>query len=218
MQKHRESRRHLVHVLCGTLNVLELPHLQKRHQEGQRGLRSLVFVGPIGMKTIATAAGAGVVQGGFQIVISQKPIERRPSLGVPTFISGGAIGFQACRDCRTCFQRLLIEPSFFARFAIEALRADRYKVSVHGAALLFLKPFQRLQAGREPFLVRCARARQQSGPATTGHWNMPGLFKPVPARRAGGLVDVQQLAGENVPLPLCSPVPGKAIKIFLDSE
>ncbi len=138
-----ESRRHSVQVLSGDLNVLELPHLQKRHQEGQRGLRSLILVCPIRMKAISTATGAVVVQGSFQVVISQEPIERSPRLCAPPFIASRTIRLQACRDCRTCFQRLLIEAGFPASLlAIKTLRPDRYKVSVHGAALLFPKPLQ----------------------------------------------------------------------------
>src|SRR5271165_7291059 len=80
----------------GILNVLELPHLQKRHQEGKRGLRSLIFVCPVRVKAIATSAGAGIVQGGFQIVISQEPVERSPSLRAPLFIASRTICLQAC--------------------------------------------------------------------------------------------------------------------------
>ena len=84
---------------------LKLPHLQQCHQERQRGLRSLVFIGPVGMKTISTTAGGGVVQGGFQIVISQKPIERGPRLRAPLLISGRAIRL---RDMQ---RRLHLPPS-----------------------------------------------------------------------------------------------------------
>ena len=153
-------------------SLLEAAHLQQRHQEGQRGLCSLVFVGSIRMKTISTAAGGGVVQGSFQVVVSQEPIERRPSSGMPMFISGGAICFQTGRHRRTSLQRLLVEPSFIASLAKEALGADRKKVSVDVAALLFFKPVERLQACRKPFFVGGTGARQQQCLRQAGHWNM----------------------------------------------
>ena len=43
------------------VNIRELPHLQKRHQEGQRGLRSLILIGPVRMKSISTTACRYVV-------------------------------------------------------------------------------------------------------------------------------------------------------------
>src|SRR5271166_1270555 len=113
------------------------------------------------MKTISTAARAGVIQGGFQVVISQKPIERSPGLHAPTLISGCAIRFETCRNGCTCLHRLLVETSFFARLAVETLRADRDKVAVHVAALLRRKPLQRLEASRKQLFVRGARACQQ---------------------------------------------------------
>src|SRR5579862_9350772 len=74
--------------------ILELPHLQKRHQKGQRRLRTLILVWAVRMKSIATTAGAGVVQGGFQVVIAQKPIERSPGLPAPTRFTGCTIRLQ----------------------------------------------------------------------------------------------------------------------------
>src|SRR5208337_24099 len=124
-------------------------------------LRSLILVGPVRMKSISTAACGGVVQGGFQVVISEKPIERSPSLGAPMLVSGRTIGFETCRNCCTCLYRLLVETGFFSRLAVEALRADGNKVAVHVAALLRRKPLQRLEASRKQLFVRGTRARQQ---------------------------------------------------------
>src|ERR1017187_9511797 len=113
------------------------------------------------MKTISTAAGAGVVQGGLQVVISQEPIECSPSLRAPMLIAGGAIRFQTSRNGGTCLNRLLIETSFSPRLTEEPLGADRDEVAIHVAALLRRKPPQRPEPSRKQLFVRSARAGQQ---------------------------------------------------------
>src|SRR5271157_981754 len=170
------------------------------------------------MKTIATSARGVVIQGGFQVVISQKPIECSPSLRAPTLVTGCAIRFETCRNCCTCLYRLLIETSFLARLAVETLRADRDKVAVHVAALLRSKPVQRLEASRKQRFVRGARACQQERLGQTCVGIGQTIFKPVPTRRAGVSINLQQPVSECVSLPLCGPVAREAIKVFLDSK
>src|ERR1017187_10700145 len=113
------------------------------------------------MKTISTAAGAGVVQGGLQVVVSQEPIECSPSLRAPMLIAGGAIRFQTSRNGGTCLNRLLIETSLFTRLTVETLRADRDEVAIHVAELLRRKTTPKLEASRKQLFVRSARAGQQ---------------------------------------------------------
>src|SRR5277367_6964760 len=67
-----------------TVVFLYTTHFQKRHQKRQRGLRSLVFVGPVGMQTVPATACSGIVQRDLKIVVSQEPIERGPRLFAPS--------------------------------------------------------------------------------------------------------------------------------------
>src|ERR1019366_10698193 len=131
------------------------------------------------MKTISTAAGAGVVHGGLQVVISRDPIECSPGLRAPMLIAGGAIRFQTSRNGCTCLNRLLIETSLFTRLAVETLRADRDEVAIHVAALLRRKPPQRLEASRKQLFVRSARAGQQYRLGQTCSGRGQTICKPV---------------------------------------
>ena len=87
----------------------KLAHLGKAEQVGDDGLAAAVFVGTIGMQSIAAAAGLQIDQRHRQIVAAEKPGECARGVGFPLGIAVRTPGRQAGRDRRGGFQRLLIE-------------------------------------------------------------------------------------------------------------
>ena len=127
------------------------------HQEGQRGLRALIFVGSVGMQAVAATAGGRIIESNLKIVVSQEPIEGRPCLFAPAALSRNAISLQACGDGRAGFHRLLVKAGLFCILGIEAVRSDRHKMTLHFTALNRPSASQALRVPPKPSLVcRCA--------------------------------------------------------------
>lgn len=60
-------------VFCA-IGLFERAHLQEGHQKGQRGFRSLIFIGSVGVEAISTAASRRIVECDLEIVVSQEPV------------------------------------------------------------------------------------------------------------------------------------------------
>ncbi len=106
-------------------SVLQRAHFEQRHQERQRGFRSLILVGAVGMQAVPATAGFGIVKRKLQIVVAQEPVESRPGFAAPAIVSGHAVSLQTGGHRAGGFNRLLIEASLFSALAIKPLRADR---------------------------------------------------------------------------------------------
>src|SRR5690242_10129821 len=120
------------------------------------------------MQSIPATAGAGVVQSNLQIVVTQEPIERRPCLFAPAVLSRHAISFQACRNDRASFERLLNEPRFLGLLGIDALRTNWCELTFVFAPLNRCQPMQGLEPGRFHFRVSAAGPRSQEGLRQSG--------------------------------------------------
>ena len=87
----------------------EAARLDERKQIGHNGLTAVVLVGPIGMQTVATAAGAGINQSGRKIVSAEKPLEGDGGGSAPIQITVGTPGSQSGCNRGGRFERLLVE-------------------------------------------------------------------------------------------------------------
>src|ERR1700704_3555282 len=106
------------------------------------------------MQAVPAPASDRVIERQLQIIIAQKPVERRPGFAAPATVTGNPVRLQARRDSAGGFDRLLIEASLFATLPIKALRPDRYKVPVGLASLLGRQPIERFKAGGKHALIR----------------------------------------------------------------
>ena len=61
-------------------SCLQRAHFQQCHQERQRGFRSLILIGAVGMQAVPATAGFRIVKRKLEIVVAQEPVERRPGL------------------------------------------------------------------------------------------------------------------------------------------
>src|ERR1700674_5991178 len=85
-QAHREPPR-LSELVLRPVGFFQLAHFQERHQKRQRRLRTLIFIGPVRMEAVSTAAGGGIVERNLKIVISQEADECGPRLFPPTALA-----------------------------------------------------------------------------------------------------------------------------------
>ena len=70
---------------------LQRAHFEQCHQERQRGFRSLILIGAVGMQAVPATAGFGIVKRKLQIVVAQEPVEGRPGFTAPAIVSGYAV-------------------------------------------------------------------------------------------------------------------------------
>src|SRR5580704_6680789 len=170
------------------------------------------------MQTITAAAGHGIIKRKLQIVVSQKPVERRPGLTAPAAVAGYAIGLQASRYCAGGFNRLLIEASQLTALVIEALGANRYKMAVGRAALSFHQPIQRSEPSRNHALIPTRRSGQQHRLGQPGVPIGRNILKPFPIRTLYGLIHVQQPSRQCESYALCVPVARVRMEVLLNPQ
>src|SRR5438094_7942147 len=101
------------------------------------------------MQAVAATAGDGIIKRKLQIVVAEKPVERRPGFAAPAAVPRNTVRLQACGDSTSGLERLLIKAGLFTVLAIETLRTDRHKAALDCAPLRFRKPRQRSKPGRK---------------------------------------------------------------------
>ena len=110
--------------------MLEQFHFAQRHQVGERRFSALIQVDAVGMQTIATTAGGGIVERKAQIVATEEPLEREPGLLVPFGVVGRAISFEAGGNGGVGLNRLLVELGRLPATGKKSIGADRAKMAV----------------------------------------------------------------------------------------
>src|SRR5579863_6157720 len=113
------------------------------------------------MQAVPTSAGCGVIQRQLQVVVAEEPIESRPRCTAPLDVTGYTVRLQASRNRACGFERLLIETRLLTTPAIEALRADRNKVTGGFTPLHFQQPVQGFQADGNHPVVRASGTYKQ---------------------------------------------------------
>src|SRR5512134_2573155 len=99
------------------------------------------------MQAIAAAARRWIIHREVQIVPPQEPLERTAGFLMPSFFSGDPVSFEASRDHRLCFHRLLIKAGTFASPRIKTIRADWNEMLPFSIRVLNPgKPTERLQS------------------------------------------------------------------------
>src|SRR5580698_6028231 len=99
------------------------------------------------MQSIAAATCDGIIKRKLQVVISQEPVERRPSFASPPVVTRHPVSLQTSRHCASGFNGLLIETCLFAALVIKALRTNGYEMTVGFAMLRRQEPIQCFEAG-----------------------------------------------------------------------
>src|ERR1019366_7053063 len=95
--------------LNASYGVLYQPHFRQRQEKGQHGFRSLVFVAPVRVQPVATAAGLAGVEFQPEIVPAEEPVEGALRLFIPPRVGCGAVRRQASRDRGLGLDGLLVE-------------------------------------------------------------------------------------------------------------
>ena len=110
-------------------------HFREGDLEGECGLSSLVFIGPVVMQTVPATAGQGIVKGNAEIVAPEKPTESTLRLTPPEFIASDAEGVQTGGNHGLGLDWLLVEFRTMAVFPVESVVADRSEVPNRGLLL-----------------------------------------------------------------------------------
>src|SRR4029077_10250018 len=84
----------LSELFLSSVGFFQRTHFQERHQKGQSGFRSLIFICAVGMQAVSTSAGSRIVERDLKIIVSQKPVERGPCLFAPVALPRSAIGLR----------------------------------------------------------------------------------------------------------------------------
>src|SRR5437870_2110046 len=116
------------------------------------------------MQTIAATAGLWIIEGPFQLVLTEEPIKGGPrSLG-PLHISSDVARFQASPNHRAGLHGLLIEDRLRTASYVESVGSDRREISF-SRTLLGYEEGQRAKPGRDHFVVihPCSRYKQCLG-------------------------------------------------------
>lgn len=126
--------------------ILRQTHFRKGKEEGERRFRSLVLIGPIDVQTVAAAAGLRVEERNSQVIAAEKPVKCPPRFPQPEFVSGCAMGLEACAEHGVRLDGLLIESRRrFSAFP-KAIGANRSKVAEFSGLILH-QPVEGLEAG-----------------------------------------------------------------------
>src|SRR5229473_1588619 len=208
----------LLELVLRAVRFLQLAHFQERHQKGQGGFCSLIFIGAVGVQTVSTSAGSGVIECDLQIVVSQEPIECGPSFFAPAALSGCAISLQACGDDRAGFDGLLVEAGLLGRLGIEALRADRHEMTFYFATLQGDEPIQGFESRRNHFFVPGAYTRSHQSLGQTGVRIGEAILKPFPIIGAVGAIGIQQSIRQSIGSTESGAISGKGVEILLEAE
>src|SRR5262245_26519086 len=107
-------------------------HLQERVQPRERRFRALVVVHARRVESVATAAGAVIVESLTHVVRAEKPAKRLPGALEPGAIAGHAERRAARRDRGVGLDRLLVEARTPPALLVETLIADGREASVDG--------------------------------------------------------------------------------------
>ena len=156
------------------IDARKLTNIRKTEQIGHDQLAAAVFVGAIGMQSIAATAGLGIDERYRQIVTAQKPGENIGCDRLPFGVTIRAPGGQTGGDRRRCLHRLLVERARRLAQFTEASGANgaemprRRRLSCH-------QPTQGSESGIEVF--RCLRwpCPSASRLAAGAHYHTPGL-------------------------------------------
>src|SRR5580698_5901439 len=84
-------------------------HVGKSDEKRERGLGALVFVGAIGVESVAAAARLWIVDGLLERVLAQKPGESAARLAPPSRGPGQPLRVETRGDHGACLDGLLIE-------------------------------------------------------------------------------------------------------------
>lgn len=107
------------------------------------------------MQTIAATSGRRIIDGKVQVIATQEPLEGASRFTAPTLVAGDAVRFEAGRDHRMRFDRLLIEARAFAALPVEPIRSDRDEMSAFSmCALQICKPKKRFESGLSHCIIR----------------------------------------------------------------
>src|SRR5277367_4523807 len=201
-----------------TVVFFYVTHFQKRHQERQRGFRSLIFVGSVRMQSVSATACSGIVQRDLKIVVSKEPIERGPRLFAPAALPSCLIGLQARRNRRARLHRLLIEAGLLRCLGIKALRTNGHKVALYLASLKRHQPVQRLKSRRQHLFVPRAYSRTHQCLWQSCIRIGKPIFKPLPIFSSVDTVGTQQSVGQRVRSTQRRAIPRERVEIFLHSQ
>src|SRR5579859_2722144 len=144
------------------------------------------------MQAVPAATSGGIVEGNLKIVVSQEPVESRPCVLAPAALAGCAIGLQTCGDGCTGFHRLLVEARLLRVLRIKTLRSDGYEMAFQLAALNRHQPIQRFESHGNHLIVCSAHSRSDKRLRQSGVGIREYAFKPFPALRVIGPVEVQE--------------------------
>ena len=125
--------------------ILRQTHFRKGKEEGERRFRPLVLIGPIDLQTVTAAAGLRIVERNSQVIAAEKPVKSAPRFPQPEFVSGCAMGLEACAEHSVRLDGLLIELRRGFSALPETIGADRPKVAEF-SGLIFHQPAEGLEA------------------------------------------------------------------------
>src|SRR5579862_1421894 len=117
--------------------------IKQRHQERERGFRSLVLVDAIRMKSVFASACLGIVERHSEIVLAEEPIEYATGFNPPALLTRHLVCHKTSGDRGAGFNRLLIEARSLLAFAEDAVRAYGHKYLTVRPVLGIEKPLQR---------------------------------------------------------------------------
>ena len=197
--------------MTGSLRVL---HIEERHEEGDGGFRSLIFVHAIRMKAISAASGDCVVERDLQVVLSEKPAKGRPRFVEPELLAGDLVRLETGSDGRAGLDRLLIEARLLASLGIKTSGADGHEDMGIVAMLLGQQPAERLAPDLDHPLILAAPSGEQECLRQSRVGVSEALLKPLPGIASAAVINLQQAIREQIASALDHAVSGKPVEII----